>query len=1034
MPKQSSNQRPPRAGLSLAGAKIVLPRRAGETARFAAAELARYLFLLTRKVSPVVSSVPSSGPAVLLGGAPARKAGVGADAEQVGDQGYRLAVAGSGRGRRLAIAATTDVGTLYGVYGLLEELGMGFYAGGETFPETPTRAIVPADLDRCDRPAFRIRGNMLHYNFLCGCTDWRLNDYKFYFDQLARMRCNMLLMHWYDGEPGAAYEVDGEYLTGGGTPNSLTKPWGAVESLRTSQFSFGSGRLFDAEVYTSDAGEDLPDLLTEIKQTERTWAEATRYARTAGIQIAAGFEAPRDDPTAPAARKRFRARVRQFLARNPHITHFALWQHESGACYGTTPPAPGWDAREFMEKRRERFAHLGNDRRIWEAIRYGAFAEMAAELLAKEAPHLRLVVVGWGGNRWMRFSDLCLAYDKLLPPSVIFTCHDNIDASFGPRVSDAWGELPAERERWAMPWVEGDVDDCQVRQPNVESLGSLTPDALAKGAQGMLTLQWRTRDVEEETGYIARFAWNPKLTPDAFYRDLARHSFGCDHERDMGRMLGTLQRFGARWTGVRGTSECGRMDWAGGFDPHLPWDLDAPAASMLARMAADAADALSLVPSGADVADGGAYHERTGDADASEAVDETRPGVQETRGAAKRLRALACEPDEAKLRAELIDIEEQLWTLRPTLVAFGMTSPAYRAFDGFMIALHHMQRNAGTSRKMPQLRRMRRKLADLRCEYVRAGRVARLERLDYLAATMDFVLGFDSVVMLLAKDEWVDRACAAAAEAAEAGDADRAAEIAGGAYAKLVEAGMQGAIEAFGRKLTTRCDFGTLTTLNVKPLPRYWGAVAKLEQHMPAAGPREVHARGQLSEVWLSWDRAARADALHLYRRAAGTRRWKRVNKRPLAGTCRMFVDRPAAEGAYEYAVTALSESGWESPRSHVGRAVCGRAVEGPRIVAAKPHARVRQGEPLTLTVVVLSDREVAAVELLYRPAGQRSWSRAAMQKGYRHGYRGTVPPEALAPGVVEFVVEATDGEGNRSVWPASARAGLPWTLVVADR
>ena len=66
----------------------------------------------------------------------------------------------------------------------------------------------------------------------------------------------------------------------------------------------------------------------------------------------------------------------------------------------------------------------------------------------------------------------------MLPQDVIFTCHDNIIAPIGPNVSTAWGQLPPERERWAMPWVECDLNDCWVRQPNVETLGVLAPDAL----------------------------------------------------------------------------------------------------------------------------------------------------------------------------------------------------------------------------------------------------------------------------------------------------------------------------------------------------------------------------------------------------------------------------------------------------------------------------------------------------------------------------------------------------------------------------
>ena len=122
----------------------------------------------------------------------------------------------------LIIAAKKPVGILYGVYGLLEELGMGFYAGGDAFPELPTQARIASAFEKHENPVFAVRGNMLHYNFLCGCTNWGLDDYKFYFDQLARMRSNLLLMHWYDCEPGAAFEQNGEYVNGGITPNEDT--------------------------------------------------------------------------------------------------------------------------------------------------------------------------------------------------------------------------------------------------------------------------------------------------------------------------------------------------------------------------------------------------------------------------------------------------------------------------------------------------------------------------------------------------------------------------------------------------------------------------------------------------------------------------------------------------------------------------------------------------------------------------------------------------------------------------------------------
>ena len=1020
--------RPSRSGTqSLAGAAVVVPARAPVTVRNAGAELSRCLYLLTGKVSPVVGELPERGTAVILGRKPAAALGVRADRAGSGDQGYRLAVVKRGRRSFVVVAARTPAGVLYGAYGLLERLGMGFYAGGETFPDLPAKAAVPADLDVSVRPLFAVRGNMLHYNFLCGCTNWGLGDYKFYFDQLARMRCNMLLMHWYDDEPGAAYAVRGEYLAGGITPNSLTKPWGAPASLRTSQFSFGTGRCFDEEIYSSPMGEDLPDLLTEVKRSEAMFRDATAYARDLGIEVAAGFEAPRSDPTDPAERARFAERLRQFAGRNPHITRLALWQHEGGSCMGSALPAAGSKGAALLERRRGLFAHLGNEQRVWEAIRYGRYAEIAAAQLAREFPHLRLVVVGWGGDRWMRFANLCLGYDKLLPPDVAFTCHENIDASMGPEVSTPWGELPPGRERWAMPWVEGDTDDCLVRQPNVESLGRLAPDALRKGCQGLLTLQWRTRDVEEETGYMARYAWDGSLTPDRFYRDMARRAFGPAQEKRMAAHLAVLQRLGSRWTGVRGTAECMKMVWTG-WEPHYPFEVNGQAALYLARKAAAAAEALAEVPAATEIE--GAFHLVDAAGTRSAGSDETRPGVAGFRQAARRLKTLASRKDPDVIRAGLTEVEEAVFALRPGLMKFGWTTRAIIAVDGFLFALHHVRRNAGAREHMAMLRQIRADLERLDRHYVARGMTARRERLDYLAATIDFALALDSTAMLLADGEAIERGIARAAAAAKAGHRRQAANTASEAYAALVDAGMADACAAFTRKLTTRCDFGTLTTLNVKHLGAYWQTVGELEGLMPAAPPRELRARGLAGEVWLSWQPDRRAAAQNLYRRRGGSKVWKRVNRDPLGRGCRMFVDRPARPGDYVYAATDVDGDGWESARSHPAHARYGPCETGPRLVAVKPPARLAAGEDLALRVVALSDRGVEAVGMMWRPAGARRWRRTPLVRRFRDSWHGAVEGAGLQRGIVEYYVTATDGEGNDSSWPASAPE-LPWTAMI---
>lgn len=1011
----------------LAGAAIVVSAKSSVTVRIAGAELSRCLYLLTGRLPKVIERLPEKGTAIILDRKIAAGLGVRTKYSELGDQGYHLIVVKKGQRRYVVVDAFTPTGMLYGAYGLLEMLGMGFYAGGETFPDLPAPVTVPSNLDRCVKPAFSVRGNMLHYNFLCGCTTWGLDDYKFYFDQLARMRCNMLLMHWYDNEPGAAYEVNGEYLAGGVTPNTLTKPWGALSSLRTSEFSFGTGKFFDEEIFSSPMGEDMPNLLTEIKRTEIVFRDATRYARDLGIEVAAGFEAPRTDPTDPSVCELFKERVRQFAERNPYLTRFALWEHESGGCIGSAPPSAGSAGADLLAERRDLFAYLGNEQRVWEAIRFGRFAEIASDLLTKEFPYLKLVLVGWGGDRWMRFADYCLAYDKILPPDVAFTCHDNIDASIGPQVSTPWGQLPQKRERWALPWVEGDIDECMVRQPNVESLGLLAPDALKKGCQGLLTLQWRTRDVEEETGFIARFAWDTSLTPDGFYRAMARHAFGPKQEKRMAAHLATLQRLGARWTGVRGTVECGPMVWTG-WKPHFPFEVNGKTAAYLAQIAEAAAETLAEIPTITDTE--AAFHLAQSNNVKAISCDSARPGVTEFREATEELHRLEPETDPKMLRTGLARIEETIFTLRPRLVFFGMSTKAYIAVDRFLIAIHHVCRNAGAQGHMTTLRKINADLARLSRWYTTHRRIARLERLDYLTTTIDIALHLDSVAMLLADGEYAEQALEKAGKQKETGDAKGAAATASQVYTELVKAGMDRACTAFTRKLTTRCDFGTLATLNVKHLPSYWQTIEQLEMFMPVVPPREIQARGLTHEVWLSWQPCAQAASQYIYRRLEKAKVWTRVNREPLTGNCQMFIDRPSRPGNYVYATTTVDNNGWESPMSHPVRAFCGPSKIGPLLTAAKPFSRLAAGENLNVRIVVLSDREVKTVNVLWRMVGERQWRRASLARRFRFSYHGSVDGALLSPGILEFYVEGIDGEKHRSFWPESASI-LPWTALI---
>jgi len=129
--------------LTLAGAPIVLPSAADAMTRLAAGELARYLYLLTGRESPLADRLPEGGPAVILDRDPAASLGAGETDGALGEDGFAIHTGRRGPQAFAALVAATPRGVLHGVYGLLEELGVGCHLGGDTLPEGRGSATLP---------------------------------------------------------------------------------------------------------------------------------------------------------------------------------------------------------------------------------------------------------------------------------------------------------------------------------------------------------------------------------------------------------------------------------------------------------------------------------------------------------------------------------------------------------------------------------------------------------------------------------------------------------------------------------------------------------------------------------------------------------------------------------------------------------------------------------------------------------------------------------------------------------------------------
>jgi len=568
--------------LDFSQGQIVLAPNAPPLEDLAARELQRYLCLQSGVKLPVEPTAPRPHHPTLAVGTPTSHPLLAAlvkdgqltvDEAALGPEGFALKSLVHDGQPVVAIAGTQPVGALYGVYTLLEKLGWGFYLGGDAFPgelKGKGKLWLPGDLDETHRPALAIRGSLPWYNFLNSPTTWDLEDHKFFYDQMAKMKMNFVGYHTYDSEPFVTYVENGQHHYGAPVVTSANYGWGTVRGMKTAEFGFGTGDYFDQTEFGSRATTEAKDSNDAIRRAQALLQEAFIYAQSRGIKVCLGFELT-GDPTDPETRRRLERRLRALVQTYPMLDYVWLWQSE-GLGGGADLPPVGSRLEVLRRKQHDVFAYLGDEGRIAEAVRMSYYVQFAHHLLKRFAPEKRLIISGWGGDRWMRFSDFYLGFDQTLPKDIIFAALDNIDPTAEPNVSHVYGELSPERERWPIPWWESDGGgtrrDQWGPQCNVAPFVHLGRDALHKGCQGMLAIHWRTRGVEEVAAYQAQFAWNPELTYEQFYDDFARKCFGPAHAAELSAILRQLEALGPRWTGSLGQVECGGFSWF--TDPRRP--------------------------------------------------------------------------------------------------------------------------------------------------------------------------------------------------------------------------------------------------------------------------------------------------------------------------------------------------------------------------------------------------------------------------------------------------------------------------------
>ncbi|MDR1962666.1 MAG: hypothetical protein LBQ50_02685, partial [Planctomycetaceae bacterium] len=209
-------------------------------------------------------------------------------------ESFRVTKINGGQGLR--IAGADPLGSVYGIYHLLECYGCGFYLTYDTFPVAEKgNWTIPKQIlekDFADAPLAKERYSFNWHNFLSGCSGWDLAQWKSWIDQCRKMRYNIVMVHAYGNNPMFTFEFKG-----------MTKPVGFLASTARGR-DWGTPhvndvrRMIGGEHFTSAVFGSPPALVPpeqRIESVQKMMKQVFAHAKSQGMKIA--FQIDVDTPS-----------------------------------------------------------------------------------------------------------------------------------------------------------------------------------------------------------------------------------------------------------------------------------------------------------------------------------------------------------------------------------------------------------------------------------------------------------------------------------------------------------------------------------------------------------------------------------------------------------------------------------------------------------------------------------------------------------------------------------------------------------------
>lgn len=574
-------------------AVIVVDRAAGPFYRWVASELEHYVAAITGAHLPVAASVRPGETAIVLGGPAAntltREAAAAASLhfDTLKPDGFLLWTLPH-RGATLLLAGGTDeASTMYAAYELLERLGVTFLASHDILPEKTSTLALPALQLRSETP-FPRRGLFIS-NIYPNRGIWSLAEVKRFLDQMAKMKMNYLQFFWFPHEPWINFGFHGENkLLGDATgPETGYLMWRynygsyLIKDLPVGRELYGGRRkMAPAEfqrVHTPEEGfRTAKSFLTEI----------IRYAKTRKIKVWLCV----DPTTLPGNLARFSTRAANYDAPFHPIlgTHMCpadpelhqMNENRLRALVDTYPEAEGYflyisemfpdckDAlnRQMLETEVKKYDGLiklwqpytsyERDPKVVLESSAGSIYILKKMIEARDriAPQVRVGIGGIGRGFLLPY------LDKIFPRSVPFTDMESRAIWTAKGVPMEYFGRMGERERTLVPRMDDDSDMFAPQfNLNLYYKDRMLAGSLENGVAGFAGQLNRPRGTEQNTRYLAEGAWNPHLTPDAFYDDYTRRIFGEKAHREMIAAFHKLEENEEYlgWTGLNNFNCCG---------------------------------------------------------------------------------------------------------------------------------------------------------------------------------------------------------------------------------------------------------------------------------------------------------------------------------------------------------------------------------------------------------------------------------------------------------------------------------------------